>query len=186
MSSPDAAMKTMARNLEKQTGKSFDDWIKIARASKLTKARQITDFLKAEHGLTFGYANTIALKALRSDAGSANAEDLVGAQYSGAKAQLKPIYEALLVVVMKFGDDVEIAPKKAYVSLRRKKQFACFQPSTATRMDVGINLKGTAPTERLELSGSFNAMVSHRVRVTNEAEVDKELIGWLRSAYDAS
>ena len=186
MSSPEAALQTMARNLEKQTGKSFEEWIKIARASKLTKARQITDFLKAEHGLTFGYANTIALKALGSDAGSSSAEDLVGAQYSGAKAQLKPIYDALLAAVQEFGDDVEVAPKTADVSLRRKKQFACFQPSTATRMDVGINLKDTAPTERLELSGSFNAMVSHRVRVTKEAEVDKQLIGWLRKAYDAS
>lgn len=186
MSSPEAALQTMVRNLEKQTGKSFEEWIKIVRASKLTKARQITDFLKAEHGLSFGYANTIALKALGSDAGSSTAEDLIEAQYAGAKAQLKPIYDALLAAVQKFGSDVEIAPKKAYVSLRRKKQFACFQPSTVTRMDVGINLKGTAPTARLELSGSFNAMVSHRVRITKEAEVDKELIGWLRKAYDAS
>jgi hypothetical protein len=186
MSSPEAALQSMIQNLEKQTGKSFDAWIKIVRASKLTKARQITDFLKAEHGLTFGYANMIALKALGSDAGSLNADDLIAAQYSGAKAQLKPIYEELLAAVQKFGDDVEVAPKKAYVSLRRKKQFACFQPSTATRMDVGINLKNTPPTERLELSGSFNSMVSHRVRVTKKSEVDKELIGWLRKAYDAS
>jgi len=128
----------------------------------------------------------IALKALGSDAGSSNADDLVAAQYSGAKAQLKPIYDELLAAVQKFGGDVEVAPKKAYVSLRRKKQFACFQPSTATRMDVGINLKNTAPTSRLELAGSFNSMVSHRVRVTKKSEVDKELIGWLRKAYDES
>ena len=186
MTSPDAAWHTMVRNLEEQTGKSFEQWIKIAQASKLTKARQILNFLKTEHGLTFGYANAIALRALGSDAGSSSAEDLIAAQYSGAKAQLKPIYDALLAAVKKFGADVEVAPKKAYVSLRRNKQFACFQPSTATRMDVGINLKDTATTARLELSGSFNAMVSHRVRVTNKAEVDQELIGWLRKAYDAS
>ena len=186
MSSPEAALQSMMQNLEKQTGKSFDEWIKIVRASKLTRARQITDFLKAEHGLTFGYANMIALKALGSDAGSSNADDLIAAQYSGAKSQLKPIYDELLAAVQKFGSDVEVAPKKAYVSLRRKKQFACFQPSTATRMDVGINLKKTAQTSRLELSGSFNSMVSHRVRVTKKSEVDKELISWLRQAYDES
>src|SRR6267142_5200670 len=173
MSSPDAAWQTMARNLEEQTGKSFEQWIKIAQASKLTKARQMLNFLKTEHGLTFGYANAIALRALGSDAGSSSAEDLIAAQHSGAKAQLKPIYDSLLAAVKKFGADVEVAPKKAYVSLRRKKQFACFQPSTATRMDVGINLKGSAPRARLKLSGSFNAMVSHRVRVTNKAEVDR-------------
>ena len=186
MSSPEAALQSMLQNLEKQTGKSFDEWINIVRASNLTKARQITGFLKAEHGLTFGYANMIALKALGSDAGSSNADDLLASQYSGAKAQLKPIYEELLAAVQRFGGDVEVAPKKAYVSLRRKKQFACFQPSTATRMDVGINLKNTAPTSRLELSGSFNSMVSHRVRVTKKSEVDRELIGWLRKAYDES
>ncbi|HEX6732556.1 MAG TPA: DUF4287 domain-containing protein, partial [Pyrinomonadaceae bacterium] len=66
MSSPEASYQTMVRNLEKQTGKSFDQWIKIAQASKLTKAREILNFLKAEHGLTFGYANLIALKTLES------------------------------------------------------------------------------------------------------------------------
>lgn len=186
MSSPEASFQTMVRNLEKQTGKSFEQWLKIAKSSKLAKVGEIVNFLKAEHGLTYGYANTIALKALGTDAGSSSAEDLIGAQYSGAKAQLKPIYDALLAEVQKFGNDVEVAPKKAYVSLRRKKQFACFQPSTATRMDVGINLKGTEPTQRLELSGSFNAMVSHRVRVTSKDEVDRELVSWLRKAYDAS
>jgi predicted transport protein len=186
MSSPEAALQTMIQNLEAQTGKSFAEWIKIAQATKLTKVREILNYLKTEHGLTYGYANTIALKALKSDAGSSNPDDLVSTQYSGPKAQLKPIYETLLSAVQKFGDDVEVAPKKAYVSLRRKKQFACFQPSTATRMDVGINLKDTPATARLELSGSFNSMVSHRVRVTKKEEVDKELIGWLRKAYDQS
>jgi hypothetical protein len=83
-----------------------------------------------------------------------------------------------------FGKDVEFAPKKAYVSLRRSKQFGLIQPSTKTRVDVGINLKGRPAGERLEASGSFNAMVSHRVRVTAAKEVDAELIAWLREAYD--
>ena len=186
MSSPDVSYQTMVRNLEKQTGKPLEQWIKIAQTSKLTKVREIVDHLETEHGLTFGYANLVALKSVGSDAGSSTPEELIGAQYAGAKAQLKPIYDALVSEVQKFGSDVEVAPKKAYVSLRRRKQFACFQPSTATRMDVGINLKGTEPTKRLEPSGSFNAMVSHRVRVTSKTEIDKELIGWLRKAYEAS
>jgi hypothetical protein len=85
--------------------------------------------------------------------------------------------------VAKFGGDVEVAPKKAYVSLRRSKQFAIIQPSTKTRVDVGINLKGVAAGPRLEASGSFNAMVGHRVRLSARGEVDQELIGWLQQAY---
>lgn len=186
MSSPEAALQTMIRNLEEKTGKSFDQWLKIARATKLSKAREILNFLKTEHGLTYGYANLVALKALESDAGSSSGEDLVAAQYSGAKTQLKPIYDALIAAVQKFGDDIDVSPKKGYVSMRRQKQFAIFQPSTASRLDVGINLKGAAPTARLEASGSFNAMVSHRVRLSRKEEVDKELIAWLRQAYDAA
>ncbi len=81
---------------------------------------------------------------------------------------------------------MELAPKKAYVSLRRAKQFAIIQPSTKTRVDVGINLMEAAPAGRLEASGSFNSMVSHRVRLAAVQDVDDELLGWLRAAYEAS
>ena len=143
--------------------------------------------LKAEHGVTHGFANLIAHKSLESDAGSAgSSDDLVAAQYAGAKAGLRPIYDALIAAARKFGQDVEVAPKKTYVSLRRSKQFALIQPSTKDRVDVGINLKGVAPAGRLEASGSFNAMVTHRVRVAEEQGVDQELIRWLQEAYEAS
>jgi hypothetical protein len=75
---------------------------------------------------------------------------------------------------------------KAYVSLKRKKQFALIQPSTATRLDVGIKLKGVEPSGRLEASGKFNEMVSHRVKVASADEVDAELIAWLKQAYEGA
>ena len=108
----------------------------------------------------------------------------MAAQYAGAKAGLRPIYDAVLKGVATFGGDVEIAPKKSYVSLRRGKQFAIIQPSTKTRVDIGINLKGIDPTDRLEASASFNAMVSHRVRVGTVDEIDAEVLDWLRQAYE--
>lgn len=186
MSTPEAQLQTMIRNLEEKSGRSFDEWLKIARATKLTKVKEILNYLKTEHSLTYGYANLVALKAMESDAGSSSGDDLVAAQYGGPKAALKPVYDALLAAVEKFGPDVEASPKKGYVSIRRKKQFAIFQPSTATRLDVGINLKGEPASGRLEASGSFNSMVSHRVRLSKKEEVDKELIGWLKKAYDAA
>ena len=104
--------------------------------------------------------------------------------FSGSKSGLKPIYDKLIEVVTRFGRDVEIAPKKAYISLRRTKQFALLQPSTSTRLDMGLILKGVRPSGRLEASGSFNAMFTHRVRMTNEADVDTEVKRWLKQAYD--
>lgn len=54
--------------------------------------------------------------------GAAAGAELVAAQYSGAKAALKPIYDKLIAAVTAFGRDVEISPKQGYVSLRRTNQ----------------------------------------------------------------
>jgi predicted transport protein len=183
--SPEEMAQSMIDNLPEKTGKSLEDWLEITRASALEKHGQIVKMLKSDHGMSHGFANLVAAKTLEP-ASVPGGEDLVDKQYAGAKADLRPIYDAIIREVKQFGGDVEVAPKKTYVSLRRNKQFGLVQPSTKTRVDVGVNLKGTEPTKRLEASGSFNSMVSHRVRVTEKAEVDSALIAWLRQAYEAS
>jgi hypothetical protein len=184
MATPNEQEQAMIANLAAQTGKSLDEWIGLVRKQGLDKHGEIVALLKSKHSVTHGYANLIAHKALRSDAASADsAPDLIEAQFQGTKAAARPVYEVVLRAVQQFGADIEVAPKKAYVSLRRSKQFALLQPAPG-RLDVGINLKGTPAAGRLEASGSFNAMVSHRVRVTSVAEVDTELVDWLRAAYD--
>jgi hypothetical protein len=122
---------------------------------------------------------------LKSDAGSKaeGGTDLVAAQYAGPKADLKPIYDAVIRAAKACGKDVEVSPKKTYVSLRRNKQFALVQPSTRTRVDLGINLKGEPAAGRLEKAGSFNAMVSHRVRLEKPGDVDKDVKAWLKKAW---
>ena len=185
--SPEEMKAAMIAGLPEKTGKSLEEWLKILRGSKLSKHKEFMEVLKKDHGLTHGFANMIALQALQSDSHTAtNTGALVDAQYADSKEALRPIYDALLAAVAKFGKDVEVSPKKAYVSLRRSKQFAIIQPSTATRVDVGINLKGTKPAGRLEAAGSFNAMVSHRVRVASPKEVDGEVVGWLKLAYEGA
>lgn len=177
---------TMIKNLEEKTGKSLNHWIDVLKNTKLEKHKEMIDYLKSNHNFTYGFANLVAHKARQSDAGSVeNQDDLVEDQYKG-KESLRPIFDKIISELMKFGNDIEIAPKKAYVSLRRKKQFAIIQPSTKTRVDVGINIKGRETTERLETSGSFNGMVSHRVRITEDKEVDKNLINWLKEGYEAA
>jgi predicted transport protein len=185
--SPEAMKAAMIAGMAGKTGKSLEEWLAIVRASKLSKHKEFMTLLKEKHGLTHGFANMIALQALQSDSHTVgDTGALVDAQYAGAKAVLRPLYDQLLAKIQGFGKDVEVSPKKAYVSLRRNKQFAILQPSTATRLDVGINLKSAEPTERLEASGSFNAMVTHRVRLSKPAEINKELLGWLKRAYEGS
>jgi hypothetical protein len=178
------ALATMIANYEKNTGKPLEAWVALARRAKLSRHGEIVKFLKEKHGMGHGYANLVAQQVLKGDAPAPADDDLVAAQYAGARAALRPLYDKLAAEVAKFGDDVALAPKKTYVSLRRSKQFALLQPSTAERLDVGINLKGTPAGGRLEASGSFNAMVSHRVRIGAARDIDAELLGWLRAAYE--
>ena len=191
-SSPADLAATMIANLKAKTGKTLAQWLKVCKTSKLEKHGEIVKYLKDEHGMTHGFANMVVLE-YRSGAATAAAnpdpldeDGLIDSQYAKGKEALRPMYDAIVAMVRKFGDDVEIAPKKSYVSLRRSKQFAIVQPSTRTRLDVGINLKDQPPTDRLEASGSFNSMVSHRVRIGDKKEVNAELKKWLLKAYKAS
>lgn len=161
-------------------------WVALAKKQKLEKHGQIVSRLKSEHTLGHGYANLIAQSVIGGSTATTEGDDLLAAQYSGSKAAVKPIYDALLKVVTGLGNDVELSPQKTYVSLRRAKQFGLIQPSTAARVDVGLNLKGVAAVGRLEDSGSVNAMVSHRVRVRSVAEVDAELKALLKRAYEVA
>lgn len=182
--SPEEMAASMRANLPEKTGRSMSDWSKLLKKAGLDRHGEIVAWLKKEHGVTHGYANLISQDFRNPPSAAGPSDDLVETQYAGAKADLRPIYDALMKKIAKFGEDVEISPKKAYVSLRRSKQFALIQPSTKTRVDVGIQLPDTKPTKRLEKSGSFNSMVSHRVRLESPDEIDDQLVGWLKKAYE--
>lgn len=174
------------KNLEAQTGKNQAQWIALANQQAFAKHGELVAWLKAEHQIGHGYANLIAIRAREAAAGGPAAEaDLVAAQYAGNKAALKPLYETLLAYVQGLGADIEVSPKKTYVSLRRNKQFALIQPSTATRLDLGLNLKGVDPEGKLEASGSFNAMCTHRVRLESAADFNADVKNWLKLAYQS-
>jgi predicted transport protein len=181
-SSPEEQLATMLANIPEKTGKPLAAWLKIIASSGLSKHGQIVKLLKTEHGMTHGFANLVANRALGG--GEASGSDLIEAQYAGPKAELRPIYEAIAKFVQTLGKDVELAPKKTCVSLRRSKQFALVQASTKTRVDLGIKFKDQQPVGRLEAAGSFNAMVSHRVRLTSIADVDDDVKAWLKQAYE--
>lgn len=176
----------MIANLEKNTGKPLAEWVAVVRASGLSKHGEVVKFLKTEHGFTHGFANLVAHEAKGSAAASlAETTDLVAEQYKG-KENLRPLYDLLIAEINKFGKDVEAAPKKAYVSLRRGKQFAILQPSAKTRLDIGLNLKDVEPQGKLEAAGNWNSMCSHRIRITEIKEADAEVIKWLKMAYENS
>jgi hypothetical protein len=180
MSTVDDATATMIVNLEARTGRPLADWVDLVRRSGRSKHGEILTWLKSEHGLTHGYANLVALTALRGD-DAPSGDALVDAMYAGPKAGLRPLHDAVVTAVRGFGPDVELAPKQAYVSLRRSKQFGTVGPASGGTVEVGFNLPGVAPTDRLRPT---SGMCTHRLRIASADELDGEVIGWLRQAYD--
>ena len=175
----------MEKGLLEKTGEPLDHWIKVVQQTGLEKHKAIMDYLKQEHGFTHGFANFVALKSRKSDAGSMDAGELLENQYKG-KEDLKPILDSLLQEIEKFGNDITQTPKKDSLSLIRKRQFALIKPATKTRIDLGLKLKGKPTGGRLENSGPFGSMCTHRVQLTNTEHVDEEVISWLREAYEMS
>lgn len=186
MPSLDKAIQTQLDNIQKKTGKTLAELSSIVAGSGLTKHGEIRDMLKSTLGLGHGDATTLVHIVLKSDGASAaegkSTDTVLDEIYTGAKAHMRPIHDALMQHINGFGD-FEITPKKGYVSLRRKKQFAMIGPKTNTRFEVGINAK-ELPTHKRLLEQPKASMCQYIVQVHDSQEVDAELIGWLREAYE--
>ena len=178
----DKALKTMIDNMPEKTGKSLEQWKKVLKQKEFAKHSLAVKYLKEEHGVTHGFANTIVSLSKDSTAGP---KDLVKAQYVG-KESLVPIYDSLIKLISSFGDDVTITPKKGSVSVIRKHQFALIKPATKTRIDLGLKLKEVEPQGLLEPSGPFGTMCTHRIQLTCTSDINKEVSKWLTMAYDKS
>jgi hypothetical protein len=173
----DQATATVLDNLAIKTGRPVAAWLDIARGQIPLGHRAAVNQLKADYGIGHGYANTLML-VVRAEA--VPVDDPVQAQYSGPKAGLRPLYDLLIERATSVGSDVEVAPKKATVSLRRAKQFALITPATRDRIDLGLNLPGAPGQGRLLVT---SGMCTHKVGLRTADDIDDELLGWLREAY---
>ncbi|HEX3147219.1 MAG TPA: DUF4287 domain-containing protein [Gemmataceae bacterium] len=174
-------------NIEKRSGKSLAELVALVKSSGLVKHGEVIAMLKTKLGLGHGDANAIALYAKSAGAppvADTSPDAAIDALYTGPKAALRPIHDALLAKLKGFGD-FEIAHKKGYLSLRRAKQFACITPATKTRLDVGIILKGVEGTDRFVAQPAM-AMFPFKVGLTEVGDVDRELVTWLKRAFDGA
>jgi hypothetical protein len=185
MSDPTAAVATQLRNIEARTGKPFAELQAMIAASGLAKVSEQRSHLMNTLGLGYGDANTVALLAKQAAAPAAPAEaNPLDAIYSGKKAALRPLHEAVMASLAALGP-FEIAPKQAYLSLRRKKQFATLGPATQSALELGLNAKGQLP-ESPRLKVVSGGMCSHTLRLSSTEEIDAELLAWARAAYDGA
>lgn len=174
------AAATQIANIERKTGKSFAALKAEVAKSGLSKHGELRTWLMETHGLGHGDANAIIHAA--KDAGAPAGADPLDEIYAGKKAHMRPIHEALMRAINGFGD-VEVAPKKGYVSLRRAKQFAMLGPKTNERFELGLNLKEDVADSRAKPQAP-GGMCQYIVALTDAGEVDASLIALVKRAYD--
>ncbi|MFN8440826.1 MAG: DUF5655 domain-containing protein [Caldilineaceae bacterium] len=172
--------------VQAKTGKTVADFRQMAEQKGIKKTAPLVKWLSEEYGLGYHEAGAINYMLFHADHAQANADEKLTYHFTGNKAIWREACEAIITQITDFGPDVEVSPNTTYINLQRRgKKFALLQIS-ASRLDIGIKRKGVAPTGRFEAAGSWNAMVTHRLRINNPQEVDDEVIGWLKQAYDAA
>jgi predicted transport protein len=187
MTEPRKVMGPMADSLEATTGRSVEDWMTIVGSLGLQRHGEILAALRRDHGLGHGYANMLALVA--TGYGQQGEIELVEGLFAGAKAGLRPIYDRALEIVTGVGGDVTVAAKKTMVSFRRSKQFACFTPMSAKRVDLGVNLRGNLADEAVGVSRlrpTPGGMASHVFAITAPDDIDDEVVAWIHRAYEVN
>lgn len=179
----DKALATQLANIEKRTGRTLAELGAIVKSSGLEKHGELVAMLKRDLGMGHGDANTLVHVAKRAAGPAAPpASDPLDGIYAGAKAALRPVHERLMAGIGAFGA-FEVAPKKGYVSLRRKKQFATIGPATKSEVEIGLNAKD----ERV--AGVFTrlppgGMCQFRARIASVDAVDDALLAAIRIGYD--
>ncbi len=180
-----AHMKAMLKNLQARTGKNIDEWVKLTKKSGGPTRKEQLAWLRKNQGL--GMATAMLIAEHVGGSVEYNAEENEASLFSGGKAGLKPIYEALMEFTRTLGDDVTATPTKTTVPLRRKHVFAQIKPATNTRIDLGLALgKIAAIPKRLVDTGGLakGDRITHRVALTSVKEIDAEVKKWLGKAYE--
>lgn len=170
------------RILEQRTGEGVEAWnARIARAG-LPDEPALRAWL-SERGVT-GYAQSLLVMERFGypDFLRASGEELIAAQYADRPA-LRPIFDAVLSAALELGE-VSTQARKTYVSLvGPRRTFARMQPTTKTRVDLGLRLEGARPGGRLKAS-TIHETMRVRIPLASVAEVDAEVVEYLQRAYD--
>jgi hypothetical protein len=179
-------MAAVTTGLKERTGRNLDEWVRLVEASGLDPLdhKAVRHWLKIEHGVPQNSQWAIADAAARA-AGwvRPTVEEYAAAQYTGGKAALRPIYDRIVAAALEFGDDVRLEGRATYIPLVRARQFAAIAAPAMNRVEMGLRFTDPPPSPRLTLAKGF-AQATHKVAITSPDEVDDELVGLLRTAYD--
>jgi hypothetical protein len=183
-------MEEWVKSLPEKTGKSLEQWVQLIKQEGPTGTAERKAWLKKEHKLGTNIASALVEDAEGRGENAASylkaAPGYVDAMFSGAKAHLRPILDELIVLGFSLGQDVRISPGKTIVPFYRNHVFAQVKPTTQSRVDLGLCLKGVAPSGRLVSTGgeAKGDRITHRIGVGTTQEIDEEVRRWMKKAYE--
>ena len=190
-----AMVQKWIAELKSKTGRSLEEWIALVKKEGPKDEKGRREWLKTKHKLGTNSAWWIAERAEGKGGEEDTPEEYLAAairyveeQYSGPKAKLRPIYDALLKLGKSLGEDVKACPCKTIVPLYRNFVFAQIKPTTNTRVDLGFALakyKGKLPKRLIDTGGRAKKdRITHRIEITSVGEIDGEVKKCMKTAYD--
>ena len=184
--SPESMLDAVSRSLLERTGRDLAQWVELVRADGPDPLDQnaVRRWLKERHRLGQNSQWAVADAAARS-AGwvPPTLAEYVDAQYSGVKAGMRPVFDALAEELMALGQDVRMEGRSSYVPFVRGRQFAAVAVATRSRVDLGLRFADPPASGRLRPATGL-AQASHVVAVTSPDQVDGELRALMRAAYE--
>ena len=178
---------------KQKTGRSLAEWLRLIKKEGPQDEKARRDWLREKHGLNTMTATWLAERSVGKGAEMEDpdlylksAERDVDKMFSGGKAHLRPVYDALLKVGLKAGREAKACPCTTIVPLYRNHVFAQIKPATQTRIDMGFALGDMKPTGRLIDTGGFakKDRITHRIPISSLDDIDDEVKHWLKVAYD--
>lgn len=178
-------IEAMKANLPAKTGRTFEQWVALARKEGPGEVKGLVAWLKEEHGLGTVTATMIAHHVHGGYMVEAeDPEALLEGNFAGEKAALRPVYDALLKAAQKASKEITVHPCKTYITLKRGTQFGIVKVAK-DRLDLGLILPGFEPEGRLEKAKNLgNDRVTHKVALAAKKDVDAEVVGWLKQASE--
>jgi len=198
--STDAIAASMIRHLESRTGLCLDEWIEMVAAEcellngsdehstpETVTHREVRRWITEHYRVGPKSAWVIAAVTLRHlGRVDPSQDELVDEQYAGRYAPLRPVYDAVAFAARQLGDDVEIRPTLEHVTLARGSTFAIAKPRLrAVRLGLRLPDGPAEPSVRLIAKPWMKKRATHFVDLARIEEVDSEVQGWMRQAYQA-
>jgi len=173
---------TIRAGLERDTGKTMDEWVAIARGCPESGHRARLKWLKDHHGLLQNRASQVLSEAFGSRMAWSEPDKLVEALWADPAS--RAIFAAIDAAARQPNEVIQTA-RKGYTAWSRKVQFAAARPLKGGKAMLGLAVAPDAGA-RLEApkNESWSERLKARVLITSPAEVDAEIEALLRAAWE--